>query len=217
MAGQYAVLGLGQFGQSVARHLVRHGQSVLAVDRDMERVETIQDEVDAALCADVTDEDALESMELDRMTCVIVAIGNASTESSIMTTALLSEMGIPRIIGRGVDKLHDRILRSVGAHEVIDPENEMGGRLARRLSQPNIVDQFELGDAVLAEIQAPDILVGETLAELDLRNTYHVSVIAIQRNDNVRPNPPANARIESGDVLVVLGGPDDVEHLASQA
>lgn len=155
MSGEFAVIGLGQFGMAVAKSLAKQGQAVLVIDNNMDHVEEIKDEVDAAVRADATDEDALYGLRLEQMSCVIIAIGAHSMESSILATALLSQMGVPRIIARAVNQLHARILNAVGAHEVVDPEQEMGFRLARRLSQPSIVEQLQLGNATLAEVEAP--------------------------------------------------------------
>jgi trk system potassium uptake protein TrkA len=183
----------------------------------MERVESVQDAVDAAVCADASSEDALRELQLETMTCVIVAIGSQAMEASIMTTALLAQLGVPRIVSRANSKLHGRILREVGAHDVVNPEYEIGERLARRLSQPNVVDQFELGGAIVAEIAAPETLVGQTLAEADLRNRFGLSVIAFQRRGDIRSNPSAQDEIEEGDLLVVIGQPESVDELSSLA
>ncbi|QDG51211.1 TrkA family potassium uptake protein [Persicimonas caeni] len=217
MSGETAVIGLGQFGQAVARSLASQGQAVLAVDNDMDHIEAVQDVVDVAVQADATDEDALYGLRLEQMSVAIVAMGAHSVEASILTTALLKEMGVPRIIARASNELHARILRSVGANEVIDPEQEMGRRLARRLSQPSIVDQIDLGNAELAEVEAPEAFVGKTLAELDLRNEYHVSVLAIRRGDTVEPNPRAEVQLVSGDIMVVIGRPEAVNRIAALA
>lgn len=215
MAKEYAVIGLGQFGEAIARSLAREGQSVLAVDQEMEPVENLQHVVAAAVQADSTDEDTLYSLELDDMPVVVVAIGAHSTEASILTTALLAQMGTPRIVSRASSNIHARVLRSVGAHEVVDPEGDMGKRLARKLCRPNIVDQLQLGDAVLAEVQAPESMVGESLSSLDLRRRFGVSVIAIHRSGEVRPNPAPDLALESEDILVALGDRDAVDEFSS--
>jgi trk system potassium uptake protein TrkA len=217
VSGETAVIGLGQFGQAVARSLASQGQPVLAVDNDMDHIEAVQDVVDVAVQADATDEDALYGLRLEQMSVAIVAMGAHSVEASILTTALLKEMGVPRIIARASNELHARILRSVGANEVIDPEQEMGRRLARRLSQPSIVDQIDLGNAELAEVEAPEAFVGKTLAELYLRNEYRVSVLAIRRGDTIEANPRAEVQLVSGDIMVVIGRPEAVNRIAALA
>ncbi|MFB6352408.1 MAG: TrkA family potassium uptake protein [Bradymonadaceae bacterium] len=214
MAGEYAVIGIGRFGEALARRLTQLGQPVLAVDNRMERV---QNEVAAAVCADATDEDALHELRLEAMTCVVVAIGSQATEASIMSTTLLAQFGVPRIVARANTQLHGRILRAVGAHDIVNPEYEIGERLARRLSQPNIVDQFQLGDSIVAEIAAPETFVGQTLAEIDLRNRFGLSVIAFQRAGDVHSNPRADDRVQDNDTLVVIGEAGAVDELSSLA
>lgn len=132
-----------------------------------------------------------------------------------MTTALLAQMGTPRIISRAASNLHARVLRQVGAHEVVDPEGQMGRRLAQRLSRPNVLDQFDLGDAIIAEVQVPQSLAGQTLAEADLRNEYGVSVIAFQDTGEADPNPGPDDTLEQDDVLVLLGSRDSIDRIAS--
>ncbi|MFP4599189.1 MAG: potassium channel family protein [Persicimonas sp.] len=217
MPGEFAVIGLGQFGQAICRSLAAQEQSVLAIDRDMEVVEEAQDYVDAAVQADTTDEEAIFGLRIERMSCVIVAIGAHSMEASIMTTALLAEMDVPRIVARATNDLHSRILHQVGANEVINPEKQMGTRLARRLAQPSIVDQLDIGNAELAEVEVPERFIGKSLVELDLRNQFRVSVLAIRRGDVVDANPRPQDELESGDILVVIGLPDAINRLASLA
>lgn len=215
MSGEYAVIGLGQFGRAVATALAREGQPVLAIDRDRQVIEDIAGEVDAAVGLDATDEEALADLRLERMACVVVAIGSDAKEASILTTAQLRQLGVPRIVARASDELHARVLRAVGAHEVIDPETEMGHRLALRLANPGIAELIEFGNAAIAEVEAPESLAGHSLAELELRKRYQLSVLAIRRAGEVNANPGAEDRLESGDVLVLLGEPGLIKRLAT--
>lgn len=215
MPGEFAVIGLGQFGRAVVRCLAREGQSVLAVDSDPERIDKVADDVDAALSLDATDEEALAGLELERLSCVVVTLGPRAREASILATSLLRQHGVPRIVARAHSYLHARVLRAVGAHEVVDPENEMGERLALRLAFPGIDELVRLGDASIAEIEAPETLVGKSLAELELRERHGVTVLAFRRGDDVKANPRADDRVESGDELVLLGGLDAIKRLGS--
>ncbi|RAL21244.1 potassium uptake system protein [Lujinxingia litoralis] len=214
---QFAVVGLGQFGMSVARNLAHQGESVMAIDLDPELVENASQDVDVAIRADATDERTLQELQLDTMSCVVVAIGAHSIEASVLTTALLKQVGVPRIVARAMSDLHARVLRAIGADEVVNPEEEMGRRLAARLSQPSILEQVELGDSNLAEVEAPEVFVGKTLAELDIRNRYAVSIMAIQRGDHVIANPMGGESLKSGDVLVVVGSVNSIRNLAALA
>ena len=215
---EFAVIGLGVFGRHVALHLVERGQSVLAIDKDADEVEAIAAELDATVCLDATDERALRELGLERVSCAVVAIGAESMESSILATALLRQMGVPRIVARALNELHARVLYAVGAHEVFNPELEMGERLARRLAEPNVLERLELGeDAELAEVEVPEQLAGRSLVDLDLRRRLGVSVVAIRSGGHVRATIDGTETLEGGSVMVVIGSPDAVRRLAHLA
>lgn len=215
MHGKFAVIGLGQFGSTIACALAREGQSVLAIDKDRKQVEAIAHQVDDALSLDATDEQALSDLGLGRISCAVVTLGSEAREASILATALLQQLGVPCIVARAYNELHARVLRAVGAHEVIDPETEMGERLAIRLANPAIADLIRLGDASIAQIEAPEALAGRSLADLEMRDRFKVSVLALRRGEIVKANPRASETIESGDVLVLLGHADAIKRLGS--
>ena len=214
----FAVIGMGRFGSSVAITLSQKGYPVLVVDTRKEVIDEIAPDVSAAIQSDTTDKDSLLELEIQKFSCVIVAIGATSLEASILTTALLSQMGCARIIARGIHALHEKVLRSVGAHEVINPEEELGRRLAERLSQPYLLEQFNLGqDLRLSEISTPQKFVGKTLIDLNLRNRFNVTVVAIYRGDMVIANPKATEVIHNIDKMVIVGSSKDVQKLVSIA
>ena len=218
MVGEFLVIGLGRFGRGLALNLARLGQSVLVVDINQGRVQSVAAEIDSAVCADATDEAALREIHPERMTCAIVAIGMEGVQASILAAALLHQMGVPRIVARAVDELHARVLRAVGAHEIVNPEAEIADRLARRLAQPDVFSQMELGDeADLAEVAAPAAFIGKTLVELDVRRKYGVSVVAIRKGDSIRANLDGNERLEGKDVLVLIGTKSAIRRLAAMA
>lgn len=218
MVGEFAVIGLGMFGRNVALNLVRAGHSVLAIDLSLAEVEAISGEIDSAVCADATDERALAELGLDRMSCAVVAIGAEATESSILATALLRQLGVPRIVARAVSPLHGRVLRAVGAHEVVNPEEQMGESLARRLAEPNVLRRLELGEGVdVAEVEVPEGFVGRTLIDLDLRRRYGISVVAIRRGGRIEAALGGDEQLASGDVLLLIGPPNAIVRVASLA
>jgi trk system potassium uptake protein TrkA len=218
MSGEFAVIGLGQFGRAVALSLVREGAAVLAIDQLEERAQLVESEVDAVACADATDERALNELGLERMSCVVVAMGARARETSILTTSLLRQRGIPRIISRAANELHARVLLAVGAHEVINPEMQMGQRLARNLAHPTILEQIALDENTnLVEVAAPEQFIGKTLVEIDLRRRYGVSVIAVRRSGQVMPQTAAEERLIRGDRLLIVGPPASVRRVASLA
>ena len=218
MAQQFVVIGLGIFGRNVCLNLARAGQTVLAIDLNQDEVRLLAGELDAVICADATDETTLREIGIDRMSCAVVAIGAESMEASILVTALLRQLGVPRIVARALSELHARVLHAVGAHEVVSPEAEMGLRLARRLAQPNVIERFDLGhNAELAELAAPQSFVGSTLVDLDVRRRFGVTVVAIRRAGAIRATLEGSERIEPDDVLITIGTPDAVRRLAGRA
>ena len=212
---EFAIIGLGRFGRAVARALALEGQAVLAVDVDARRLDLVAEDVDAVVVADTTDEAKVASLQLGRMSCVVVTMGSRALEASLLTTAILIEQDVPRVVARAFDERHARLLLAIGANEVINPEDEIGRRLALRLSHPGIVDQVKLGEASIAEVEAPEAFVGRSLADLDPRNRHRVTVLAIRRGSEIVANPTAEARVESGDVLVLLGDPESVRQVGS--
>jgi trk system potassium uptake protein TrkA len=215
--GEFVVIGLGIFGRVVASSLARENQSVLAIDINDDEVNKMAAELDTVVRADATDEGALRELRVERMSCAVVAIGAQSMEASILTTALLRQMGVPHIIARSFSTLHARVLRAVGAHEVVSPEEEMGRRLAYRLSHPNILERFDLGEhAQIAEVEVPAQFVGKTLVETDVRRRYELTVVAIHRGADVIANPDRSQQLRSDDVLVVVGTPEAVAGFATK-
>lgn len=216
MSGEFAVIGLGQFGRAVVESLVDQGQSVLAIDKDPERAQVFERIADGVVVADATTEAALSELRLERMTCVVVAM--PAKDTSIMVTALLRQRGAPRIVARAVNPLHARVLRTVGAHEVVSPERDMGERTARRLAQPHVLDQFTLDSShVVAELELPAGLVGKGLKEVGLSSRYEVTPLLLRRGAGVIAAADLDGPLEEGDVLVVLGAPEKVRRVASLA
>ena len=214
----FAVIGLGRFGRSVALTLSQKGYPVLVVDAKAGVIDEISSDVSASFQSDTTDKETLLELEIQKFSCVIVGMGASSIEASILTTALLSQIGCARIIARAIHPLHQKVLLSVGAHEVINPEEEIGIRLAERLSQPYLLEHFHLGKELrLSEISTPQRFVGKSLQDLQLRNKFNVSVVAIYRRDVVIANPKAQEVIQESDKLVLIGSAKAVQKLASIA
>lgn len=215
MKGSFAVIGLGRFGISVAKTLTGAGFPVLVIDAKQEAINEIAPEVDAAVCLDTTDKEALLEIDIGSYSCVIVGIGSSSLESSILTTALLQQIGVPRIIARAIHDLHGKVLLSVGAHEIVNPEAEIGQRVGNRLANPYMIEQFSLGEAVrLAEVEVTSSLIDKDLLSLDLRNRFDISVVAIRRGNDVIVNPKASETLRESDLLVVIGSNQSVTRFA---
>jgi trk system potassium uptake protein TrkA len=215
MAKQALVIGLGEFGTAMAKALTERGVEVLAIDNNEDHITYISDLVDEAVCFDATDEKSLEEMAPERRDYAICAIGDESLEASIICTALLRQMGNKHVIARANDETHARILRLVGAHDVINPEQEFASWYAGQLSHSLILGEFGLGGGlVLTELKAPEEFVGQTLRELALPKKYETTIIAIRRvsaSDVILPTP--DLTIESEDTLVAVARAGKIEAL----
>ncbi len=227
------VIGLGRFGMEVAISLAKRHFSVLAIDKNRKFVDEISEHVEQAISLDATDEDALREAHINEMAVAVVAIGDKNIENSILTTALLRQLGTPRIIARAATDLHARILRLVGATEVINPEKEMGARTAQRISAPGLNELIPLAEnAALAELNVPSSFIGRTILEMRVRSRYGVNIIALRRlnistevAEEARPsqemrrafilNPDPEEHFRAGDILVVAGTEEDVRRVAA--
>ncbi len=201
---EFAIIGLGHFGTSLAQTLIRLGHSVLAIDRDRELVQELSDDLGQTVALDATDAAALSSVSIQSFDTVVVAIG-ADFESNILVTALLKEMGVGRVVCKALTERQKTILLKVGADQVVLPEHEAGVQLGRRLAAPDLIDQLELdpGTSVL-QMHVPDAMVGRSLRDLNLPARFGVIVLAI-KNHGMRVAPPADAVLAAGDVLLLLG------------
>jgi len=206
MKRQALVIGLGQFGMSVARALAARQVEVLAVDVSEDRVRTASAFVTEAACFDATDEGALGRTSPERRDVCLCAIGDEAKEASIICTALLKQMGARRVIARSNDDLHARILTLVGANQVVNPEREFGDRFANQILHESIRGEMPLGAGVLiTEVSVPDAFVGKTLGALRLPTRFGVTVVAIRRGGSgaiIMPAP--DAMLEPEDVIVVV-------------
>ncbi len=206
MSQQILIIGLGQFGMSLARTLSEKGAEVLAVDTHKSLVEEASLFVTEALIIDATDEHELARLEPSRRDAVVCAIGDDSKEASIICTALLRQMGAPLIVARANDKLHHRILQLVGAHQIINPEQEFGKRFANRLLYRNVIADRAIGDdLLLTEICVQPSMVGKNLIELALPKRFGVMVVAIRRGKTrqlLQPSP--SEPLQENDNLVIV-------------
>ncbi|MFD6441065.1 potassium channel family protein [Peribacillus sp. NPDC060186] len=212
---QYAVIGLGRFGTSVAHRLYTAGQEVLGIDVSEERVENAELSVTHAVMADTTEEEALKSIGIRNFDCVIVAIGN-DMQSSILTTLLLKELGVKKVIAKALNKHHGQVLSKVGADWVIYPERDMGERVANQLLSPNMLNYIELSKEYnIEEIIIPISMTEKSLRELDIRAKYNISVIAIVSNGEIIIAPSPDQIIHERDMLLVVGNKEDLAVFAN--
>jgi trk system potassium uptake protein TrkA len=215
----FAVIGLGRFGSAMARTLTELGQDVIGIDADAERVQKHADVIRSAIELDANDERALRTAGVQDVDVAVVSIGE-NIEASLLAVMLVKDLAVPRIIAKAVTPLHARILERIGVDRVIFPEREMAIRVAHSLVVANVLDYIELSrDFSIIEMPAPAEFAGKSLKELQLRNKYGLTLIAIKRKPagsdrevtNVAPN--ADDQILAGDVLALLGSNERLAQL----
>lgn len=178
---QYAVIGLGRFGSSVAKTLAEKGQQVLAIDEKEDVVQDLAEFVTNAVCIDATDEKALKNIGVQSVDVAIVAIGK-SLEASILVTLALKELGVAKIIAKAVSENQGKVLEKLGVNVVVFPERDMGEKLANKLISPEVVEEINLSpEYSLFEITTPHEFIGKSLKDLEVKAKYSINIIAIKR------------------------------------
>ena len=210
----HVVVGLGQFGEHVAARLARAGREVIAVDADMARVEALKDLVARAARADCTSEAAMRAIGAAEADSAIVALGEQDFEAAVLGTAVLRSLGIGTIVARASGEQRGRILMLAGASRVVYPEAEMGQQVADLLLHPSMSSGARLPSGFgLAELRAPAAVAGKTLAQLRLRQSHALTVVAVTRGDRTLDATPELA-FEEGDHLLVAGRAAALDALA---
>lgn len=212
---QFFVAGLGRFGESVAVTLDRMGYDVMAMDKDEDVVQDLSDQLGYVVCADASDEKNLNAIGAGNADVAVVAIGDLS--ASLLTTLLLKDMGVKRIVVQALDELHGKMLQKIGADKIVYSEKEMGIRVAHNLTSPGIVDYIEMNNNItVVTIHIPEEWVGKTLIDLDVRRKYHITVVAIRRQTENFINPRPDMVMQAGDMLVILGDTSSIKEITSR-
>lgn len=207
---EYAVIGLGRFGSSVARTLMARGAVVLGIDRSPQIVQAMADELTQAVSLDSTSEDALREIDIMSFKTVVVAIGS-NFEANLMTTAVLRDLGLTHIICKALNERQRDILLKIGATRVVLPEFDAGHRLAQELTIPGMIGQLDLGPGhTIGELKAPASIVNQPLSQSALHK-LGISVLAVKRGDRLIVSPAAEFAPHKDDVLVVVGASQNIE------
>jgi trk system potassium uptake protein len=208
MNRQFIVVGLGRLGISMVGTLDSLGHEVLAIDQREDVIQTLADDLPNVhlVAADATDEDAVRGLNVEGFDAAAIMIGENHVEASILATATLKEVGVPRIVARATGGIHARVLGKVGADRVIQPEREIGEQLARTMASPVMLDYVDLGeDEALIEAQVPRVWLDKSLSELDLSQKMGLTVLALKPQDGPGSLPHGDTVLRDGDVLVVGG------------
>lgn len=211
MRKQYAVFGLGSFGESVAVTLQELGCEVVVVDNHMERIEDISPYVSYAVQADIEDPEVIRSLGARNLDGVVVAVAD-DMEASIMATLVSKEIGVPYVLAKAKNELHAKVLKKIGADSIIFPEKEIGQSVARNLVSGEFVDWISLSpDYSITEIQVPEKWIGKSLSEIDVRRTKDVNVVGVRIGEKIQVNIDPKEPLQKEMMLIMIGSNEALE------
>ena len=212
---RFAVIGLGNFGFHAAKALYEDSNEVLAIDADKGRAQAIDAYCTEAIVLDATDKEAVKALGLENVDGVIVSTGT-KISISILICLYLQEVGVKKILAKALDDDHAKILKRVGATQIIHPERDMAVRISRGLSRPNVLDFIPLAEEFdLVQVGPPREFIGKNLKDLNLRAKYNVHIIAIKElvPENFILVPSASFVIKDSDILIMLGKTEDIRRI----
>lgn len=223
---KYIIVGLGNFGASLAEKLTEMGNEVIGVDHNMSKVELIKDKITHAIQLNSTDVTAMSNLPLKDTDIVIVAIGE-DPGANIMTTALLKQLHVKRLISRAVNPLQEMVLQAMGVDEIIHPEEETAERWSKKLNLQGVVDSFEVNkDYTIVECTIPKEYDGKTLEEVGLKRKYDIIVLttikltseknklgAAREVSNVQGVASAKTVLHKDDIMVLYGHNKNIKKL----
>jgi trk system potassium uptake protein len=221
---KYIIIGLGNFGASLAQKLTEQGNEVIGIDTSMAKVDAFKEKISHTICVDSTDEFTVSGLPLKETDIVLVAIGE-DQGANIMTTALLKNLEVKRLISRAINPLHEKVLQAIGVDEIVHPEEETAERWAKKLCLSNVVDSFELNnDYSIIEAKVPDDCVGKTLREVGFRREFNLLVLTVIKKIEVKSMlgrtktetqiqgvAAADDLLKSNDILVLYGLNKDLQ------
>ena len=210
----FLVIGLGRFGSNVAQVLYENGHDVLAIDKDMNAVQSLIDSksIANAMQVDAIDSNTLKRLEVDKFEACVVCVGT-SIEDSVLTVANLKELSANKIIAKASSALHGTILEKIGVDSIVYPEAEMGRRVAKQLIGLSFLEEYALNENFsIAEVPLPMQYESQSLAQTDIRSMHQLNILAIRRAGgqfNISPSPKTN--LQKNDHLLVLGTHESIE------
>jgi len=214
---QFAVIGLGRFGSSVAQTLSENGCQVLAIDKEEAILQGFSEIVAQAVCVDATDEKALKAVGIENIDVAVVSVGDI--EASILITLVLKEMGMKEVVAKAISNEHGKVLERIGVTKIIYPERDMGARIANALTSPKVSEHIGLdSENSIIEIEPPKEFIGKSLKKLNLRADHGLNIVAIKNidkdgNEKINPIPEADYEIKENDRLMIVGPNENIEKL----
>lgn len=226
---KYIIFGLGNFGASLAQKLTEQGNEVIGIDSNMAKVDAHKEKISHTICMDATDEFTVSGLPLKETDIVLVAIGE-DQGANIMTTALLKNFEVKRLISRAINPLHEKVLQAIGVDEIVHPEEETAERWAKKLCLSNVIDSFDINsDYSIIEAKVPNDYLGKTVREIGFRREFNLLVLTIIKKvevksvvgkskieDQIQGVSSADNILEPNDILVLYGSNKDLQIFLKQ-
>lgn len=221
---KFIIVGLGNFGASLAEKLTQQGNEVIGIDAKMEKVNSLKEKVSHTICMDATNEETVRDLPLQNTDIVMICIGE-DQGVNVMTTALFKNMGIKRLISRSINPLHENVLKAIGVDEIVRPEEETAERWAKKLCMKGVVDSFELNkNYSIVEVKTPSNYIGKSIENIGLRKNFNLVILTILKQSeessflgktktitNVQGIPQPETILEVDDILVIYGYNKDLK------
>ena len=212
----FCVIGLGKFGTSLALKLAEEGNQVMILDTDADKITALSDMFTNAVIGDCTNETVLRSAGVSDYECAVVCF-TGNINHNILLTIMLKEMGIKKVVARASNEGHKKVLERIGVDVIVDPEKDMGEKLAFRLTKENVSEFIEFSGYKLIEMTVPEEWAGKNLIDLDVRRKHGVNIIAVTSDTDEADVSPAPTRLfAKGEKMLVIGSDKNVEKLMKQ-
>ena len=209
----YIVIGLSDFGMHIVRSLALSSVELLVIDRDEKRLEEVSDIVLNTVCADAANPDVLSQLGLSEFDGAVVDTGQ-DMESKVLITMQLKELGVPNLIVKSVNEIEGRVLHKVGADRVVQPDREVGIRVANQIVRGKYFEAIELPpDYSITDFAVPPAWFDRSIRELEIRAKHGVTVLSIHRGEDRYLNPAPDFVLQSGDIAVLLGETGETKRL----
>ena len=201
---QFAVIGLGSFGATVALELTKLNHDVIGIDTIKRNVESLADRITHAVIADATDEHVLEELNIQNCDAVVVAIGE-DIEASILCVLNLKNLGVDKILVKAKTKAHHTILSHLHVSKIIHPEEDMGVRIAQALNYPMVSRYMDLSDErYIVKVPVHEKLNNVNLSGI-LKQEPHIKLLLLKRDQQILYETDSNFTLQTGDVLILEG------------
>lgn len=138
---KYLVIGLGNFGKTLAKELTDKGHDVIGVDCDEHCVDEVKDRISVVYILDATDRLALKVLPIDEIDCAVVAIGQ-SMDYSLRAVAALKELEVKKIYARALDATHKSILGAMNIQKIFMPESYAARIFADKFADNDTLDML---------------------------------------------------------------------------